>query len=194
MRPFVSGHPVQAALFGCTLAVWMVVEVRQALRRRPCASSAERGSLLVLRIFATIGILLAALAGARVPEAGISHEDVAFAASLSIMWSGVVLRFWSFSALGRYFTFTVMTSADQPVMTDGPYRLVRHPSYLGLLLILTGLGAAYGNWLSLAALAVIPTIGLIYRIHVEEAALSATLGRAYTSYASGHKRLIPLVW
>jgi protein-S-isoprenylcysteine O-methyltransferase Ste14 len=110
------------------------------------------------------------------------------------MWCGFALRFWSFRTLGRYFTFTVMTSADQPVITSGPYRLLRHPSYLGLMLILIGIGAAYSNWLSLAALAVIPTVGVVHRIHVEEGALSATLGSAYTSYASGRKRLLPLVW
>jgi protein-S-isoprenylcysteine O-methyltransferase Ste14 len=48
--------------------------------------------------------------------------------------------------------------------------------------------------LSLAVLALVLPIGLIHRIHVEEAALSATLGRAYMSYAAGRKRLIPFVW
>jgi protein-S-isoprenylcysteine O-methyltransferase Ste14 len=87
-----------------------------------------------------------------------------------------------------------MTSADQPVITSGPYRFVRHPSYAGIVLVLTGIGITYGNWLSLAALALVPLIGFVYRIHVEEAALAATLGSRYTSYAAGRKRLIPFVW
>jgi protein-S-isoprenylcysteine O-methyltransferase len=87
-----------------------------------------------------------------------------------------------------------MTSVDQPVVSTGPYRFVRHPGYLGIALVLAGIAATYGNWLSLAALALIPPIGIIYRIHVEEAALSAALGGAYTLYASGRKRLIPFVW
>jgi isoprenylcysteine carboxyl methyltransferase (ICMT) family protein YpbQ len=41
----------------------------------------------------------------------------------------VALRGWSFAALGQYFTFTVMVSSDQPVVTAGPYRVLRHPSY-----------------------------------------------------------------
>jgi protein-S-isoprenylcysteine O-methyltransferase Ste14 len=87
-----------------------------------------------------------------------------------------------------------MTSADQPVITTGPYRVLRHPSYAGMLLVLGGIGLSYGNWLSLAALVFPPLIGFIYRIHVEEAALSATLGAAYTTYASRRKRIIPFVW
>ena len=61
-------------------------------------------------------------------------------------------------------------------------------------MILGGLGLGYGNWLSLAALTLVPLIGFIYRIRVEEAALSTTLGAAYTTYAAGRKRLIPYVW
>jgi protein-S-isoprenylcysteine O-methyltransferase Ste14 len=61
-------------------------------------------------------------------------------------------------------------------------------------LIIAGIGFNYGNWLSLASLVLFPLIGFIYRIRVEEAALAATLGEAYTSYATGRKRLIPFVW
>jgi protein-S-isoprenylcysteine O-methyltransferase Ste14 len=181
-------------LFACTIAVWLALEVRQALRRRPEASSADRGSLLFLRIWAAVAAVVAALAITHVPSASIPESGVAFGVGLALMWCGIALRLWSFRTLGRYFTFTVMTSADQPVITSGPYRFVRHPSYAGIALVLTGIGATYGNWLSLAALALVPLIGFVHRIHVEEAALAATLGSRYTSYAAGRKRLIPFVW
>jgi protein-S-isoprenylcysteine O-methyltransferase Ste14 len=194
MKPYFVGHPVPTVLFVCTIAVWIALEVRQALQRRPEASSSDRGSLLLLRIWTTVAIVMAALAVARVPGAAVPAGVVAFGIGLALMWCGMGLRFWSFRTLGRYFTFTVMTSADQPVVTTGPYRFVRHPGYAGIILVLTGIGATYENWLSLAALALVPLIGFIYRIQVEEAALAATLGRAYTSYAAGRKRLIPGVW
>jgi hypothetical protein len=68
------------------------------------------------------------------------------------------------------------------------------PSYAGILLALAGIGVAFGNGLSLAALLALPAVGLMYRIRVEESALSATLGAAYVSYTKGRKRIIPLVW
>jgi protein-S-isoprenylcysteine O-methyltransferase Ste14 len=113
---------------------------------------------------------------------------------LGVMWAGVGLRWWCFRTLGRYFTVTVMTSAHQPVITTGPYRVLRHPSYAGLLLAHGGIGLGYGNWLSLAALLALPLGAVLYRIRVEEAALSATLGAAYTVYADRRKRLLPWVW
>lgn len=96
--------------------------------------------------------------------------------------------------MGRFFTFTVMTSADQPVITTGPYGWLRHPSYTGLLLILCGIGLSFGNWLSLAAITLVPLVGFINRIKVEETALSTALGSEYVTYAAGRKRLIPFVW
>jgi protein-S-isoprenylcysteine O-methyltransferase Ste14 len=194
MKPYFAGHGLPTVLFALTVAVWIVIEVLQALKRRPEASSADRGSLLILRICAIVAFVLAGLGLARVPAASVADGNVLFGMGLAVMWCGIGLRFWSFRTLGRYFTFTVMTSADQPVVSTGPYRFVRHPGYSGILLVLAGIGATYGNWLSLAALALIPLIGFIHRIHVEEAALSAALGGAYTSYASGRKRLIPFVW
>jgi protein-S-isoprenylcysteine O-methyltransferase Ste14 len=178
MRPSFAGRPETAVVFFITLAVWAILETRQALHGRGEATSMDRGSLLVVRIFAAAGVLLAALAAARVKAAAFPYSPLAFGLSLGLAWAGIGLRWWSFQTLGHYFTFRVMTSADQRVITTGPYRYLRHPSYAGILLILTGIGLSYGNWLSLAALVLLPLVGFINRIRVEEAALAAILGDA----------------
>jgi protein-S-isoprenylcysteine O-methyltransferase Ste14 len=193
MRPFFGGHPVAMALFGGTAAVWIVLELRQALRRRTEATRTDRGSLVVVRLCVVAGAVLAAVA-LKVTATAFPTTTVVVGLSLGAMWAGVGLRWWCFRTLGRYFTVTVMTSAHQPVITTGPYRVLRHPSYSGLLLALGGVGLGYGNWLSLAAMLALPLGAVIYRIRVEEAALSAALGAAYTAYADRRKRLLPLVW
>ena len=193
MKPTFAGHRVATLILVCTLALWLVIEFRQALNRRAEATSTDRGSLAFLRVCVLVGALLAAFAS-RVAAAAFPYGPFIFGISLAVAWAGIALRWWAFRTLGRYFTFTVMTSPNQPVITNGPYRFVRHPSYTGLLLIIAGIGFNYGNWLSLASLVLFPLIGFVYRIRVEEAALEATLGEAYTSYAAGRKRLIPFVW
>jgi protein-S-isoprenylcysteine O-methyltransferase Ste14 len=80
----------------------------------------------------------------------------AFAVGLVIMVGGVLLRGWSFKTLGEYFTFNVMVSSDQPVVTSGPYRLLRHPSYTGLLMFSAGIGVASANWVGLAGMTLPP--------------------------------------
>lgn len=180
-------------LLGATAVIWVALELRQGLARRPEAVTTDRSSLMVLRA-AFIGGFVAAVAIARaVPGARIQPE-LAASLGLILMWCGIAFRFWSFRTLGRYFTFTVQTSKDQPVITDGPYRLVRHPGYTGLLLALTGVGLFLANWAAAVGLTVLVTAGLVYRIRVEERAMLQTIGDRYRDYAATHKRLIPLVW
>jgi protein-S-isoprenylcysteine O-methyltransferase Ste14 len=194
MKPYFVGHPVAMALFVGTLAIWAVSEARQTLQRRAEATTMDRGSHLVIGLCMGGAFLLATLVRAKVTAVTFPGYPVTFGIGLAITWVGIGLRWWSFRALGRYFTIDVMTSANQPVITTGPYRFVRHPSYAALLLVFTGIGIMFANWLSLAAMILLPLLGLTYRIHVEEAALSATLGEAYRSYAASRKRIIPFVW
>lgn len=193
MRPAFAGLPILSGLFFATLVIWALFELRQALNRRAGATSMDRGSLAVVRLSAVAGALLAAVL-VRVSATAFPATLAVFAVGLLLIWSGIALRVWCFQTLGRYFTFTVMTSPDQRVVDSGPYRLMRHPSYAAILLILAGIGLTYGKWLSLAALVVLPLAGFVNRIRIEESALSATLGNAYTTYASRRRRLIPFVW
>ena len=177
-----------------TAAIWMVLELRQSLTHRPEGLKAGRGSEVVFRLVVGAGAVLAGVLSGVAKSAAIRPAVVADSIGLVLLWGGISLRLWSFHALGRYFTFTVQTSSDQPVISDGPYRLVRHPSYTGLLLIVVAVGLFIGNWLSLACLAVAIVGGLVFRIRVEERALTQALGDRYRDYAARHRRLVPFVW
>jgi len=156
---FFIDHPIAMVLFDGTLAVWAATEFRQALRRRPEATTRDYGSRFVIVLFAAGGFLLAALARSKVTTVAFPSDAITFGIGLAIIWAGVGLRWWSFRTLGRYFTIDVMTSADQPVISTGPYRFLRHPSYAALLLILVGIGIMSANWLSLAAVILLPLLG-----------------------------------
>ena len=194
MTPYVDDHAVASTIFGATMGVWAIVELRQAIRRRPEATRADRHSLDVVRVTLVAGWLIAAASRSLISDATIRGGVVTFAIGLVIAWTGIVLRTWATASLGRLFTFAVMTSPDQRVVDSGPYRFLRHPGYSGLILLLVGASVMFGNWVGVAAIAVIPTIGLLLRIRVEEQALSKSLGSAYRDFADGRKRLIPYVW
>jgi protein-S-isoprenylcysteine O-methyltransferase Ste14 len=100
---------------------------------------------------------------------------------------------WAVAALGGAFRTTVEVDPGQAVVSRGPYRWARHPSYTGLLLMVAGFGLVAGSWLSLAA-GVLVVPAFVRRIHVEEAELERVLGDAYRSYEAGRARLIPGVW
>ena len=87
-----------------------------------------------------------------------------------------------------------MVSPAQPVISTGPYAVVRHPGYAGGLLVAAGVGLMSANWAGLAAMVLLPTGLVVWRIRMEERALLATLHDRYRGYAARHKRLVPLVW
>ncbi|MEV6768234.1 isoprenylcysteine carboxylmethyltransferase family protein [Nocardia sp. NPDC051030] len=113
---------------------------------------------------------------------------------VAVMWFGLAVRVWAIAVLGKAFRTTVEVDADQAVVDSGPYRWIRHPSYIGVLLLTVGFGLAAANWISLPIAIVVPAIALYRRIDVEEKALIETLGRPYEDYRAGTKRLVPGVW
>ena len=169
-------------------------ELLQALRtRRGATRVSVRGEAVFRAVFLS-GILLLPAGRAVAPGAVIGGGEWLFTLGVVIGWLGLLLRWWSFVSLGKYFTVVVMTSEDQPVVTRGPYRVLRHPSYTGLLLAFVGGGLMLGNWVSTVGAVGLVLIAVIYRLRVEERALTAALGDRYREFAAGRARLIPYVW
>jgi protein-S-isoprenylcysteine O-methyltransferase Ste14 len=116
-----------------------------------------------------------------------------FVAGLLMIVLGGALRRYCFKTLGEYFTGDVKARADQPVISTGPYKYVRHPSYTGGMMMFIGIGLALGSWFGLALITVAIVAAYVYRVVVEERALLATIGEPYRSYMSSRKRFIPFV-
>jgi len=180
------------------LAVWITFEiwlvVRDQVQHRG-KTQKDRGSRYYLLLSIMVGVGAAALVN--------RNEKFFFAdgstnglswAGLVLMCLGLFLRIWAIQVLGKSFRTTVETHHDQQVCQDGPYRLLRHPSYTGIVLICIGFGIAVQNWLSLLLAVVLPAIALLFRIQVEEKELAASLGPEYVAYQQHTKRLIPWVW
>lgn len=185
---------VEAALFAVTVVAWFLLELRRALHRRTdAATEGDRSSLALLRVTTPLGFLLAVLVALLVPAAAVPAW-LADGVALLLLWCGIAVRWWSIRTLGDYFTYTVQTSSDQRVVDTGPYRWVRHPAYLGMSLAFLGVACLLANWLSLLVLAPVMLVGVAYRIRVEEAAMTAELGEAYSRFAASRKRLVPGVW
>jgi protein-S-isoprenylcysteine O-methyltransferase Ste14 len=128
-----------------TAVIWVLLELRQGFRHRREGVKASWGSEIVFRLAVAAGALVALMLSRVAPAAAIRPAAIAAWIGLGLLWCGIALRFWSFRTLGRYFTFIVQTSGDQPVITGGPYRVIRHPSYAGILLAVMGLGLFIGN-------------------------------------------------
>lgn len=180
-----------------TLGGWILYELSHLVRDRrhgKGSRDADRGTVFLNALFVgetvvVSGILSAVLHVLVVPGA-IWFRSV----GLVIVWLGLALRIWAIRTLGASFRMTVEVDQSQPVVTAGPYRWVRHPSYTGLLVITVGFGIAYASWLFLVLCAVLPLLALLRRIKVEESEMVRVLGEPYSAYAAQTKRLVPGIW
>src|SRR3989449_43229 len=189
---FASG--LGLVLFDTAYFVWITSELFGAvlvprLRRRGATRvRRDRGSgaLIIFTVF--VSIILAFSFG----YAGIGMlPDWAFYPGIFLMFLGILVRQWAIAVLGRFFSLTVRVAEDHRVVEKGPYRLVRHPSYTGVLITFIGLALAVQSWGALLVLLGVFSISYGYRMRVEEKTLLSELGADYASYMKRTKRLIP---
>jgi len=194
---------IAPVLLSVTGMAWLALEVSLRLRDRARGKGGtgrDRGTRAL-----NFGLFVVAVAVAEVlsfvigkhsplwiPGAG--NDGWPIAAGLVIIWLGLAVRVWAVVVLGRSFRTTVEVDAGQAVVSHGPYRWVRHPSYAGLLLIAAGFGLAFGNWPGLAICVLLPLAATLRRVQVEEYELTRVLGDPYLAYRDRTKRLIPGLW
>ena len=173
-----------------------ISEIGLALFKRSgkSAQSKDGGSFGMLWAVIGISIFLAIYGSYAWPQFSYPYSVAMYLVGALLFVLGVALRWWSIIHLGRFFTVNVAIAKDHRVVSDGPYRFVRHPSYTGALLAFLGLGLLLHNWLALLILIVPITVMFLWRINIEERALTAALGAAYTDYMARTKRLVPLVY
>jgi protein-S-isoprenylcysteine O-methyltransferase Ste14 len=143
-------HSTVSLVVDLTLAAWALLELGVRVRESVQGKGGrrrDRGTriLVALTLGAAIGTAAAAPSAQPLPTLA-----PLLAAGIVVMWLGLALRVWAIAALGGDFRTTVEVEPGQAVVSTGPYRWVRHPSYTGLLLIAAGLGVARSAWVSLA--------------------------------------------
>jgi len=192
MNPLYLHDGAARAVVLVPLGLWAAAEIWARWRGRSSRTALEPTYFVVI-VAVGVGLVL----GFRLET--VDSTVIAGGWTLVVMGAvitllGTALRVWAIVELGRFFTVTVTIQEEHRVVDTGPYRLIRHPSYTGLLVALLGVGLALENWLSLASLNVLPLVGILVRIHAEEAALMSALSSAYADYAARTDRLIPGVW
>ena len=196
MKPALFHSELAATLAGTSYAVAALGEAVLTIRTwRAGLGGPARGGHWGIVLGSTLGIVVAV--GAAKNVASLALPGPAWwplAVGLVLIWGGLALRWWAVLALGRFFQTTLVVQAGHRVVETGPYRVVRHPSYSGLMLVFVGVGFTLGNWLSVAACLVLPLLGLLVRIRAEEELLSRKLGEPYRAYAARTPRLVPRVW
>ena len=186
-----------AILWTSSYWAWVASEVVIAIATRTGKSGGkirDRGSQLILWIVIVISVTACEWLRRDMPANMFGGAAWWKAASVAVLAAALAIRWTALFTLGKSFSANVAIRESQKMVRSGLYRVVRHPSYLGLLMVLVAIGIHSRNWISLVVAVVPTTAALIYRIQVEEQALQEAFGEEYAQYSRATKRLLPGVY
>ena len=129
--------------------------------------SGDKRSLWLLYGLITLGYALTFSIGAT-KIGRVYPWNTFFGIGMALVAAGLAVRIHSILTLKQFFTYSVATVEDQKVIETGLYKFIRHPGYLGQLMIFIGISISISNWLSMLVMMIPVTAGYLYRIQVEE--------------------------
>ena len=176
---------------------WLLTEILVLVvtrTRRGGGDVQDRGSLVVLWVVIFSAMFLGSWLGATYAPAAFHVGHWFRFLCLGLLALGLVIRWTAIYTLGKAFSANVAIHSTQRLNQSGLFRLMRHPSYTGMMLIFLAVGLDTKNWVGLGIIVLLPAAALLYRIHVEEAALTGAFGAEYVEYSRTTKRLIPGIY
>ncbi|MBX0287300.1 methyltransferase family protein [Haloarcula salinisoli] len=195
-----ADYPVAIFVVYTAVAVAFGPDILREIRhRRSGAGTAtvrDGRSKQVIGVAGGSGVLTGAVAVDLVPSLTVLGDvRIAVVAGIVVLFVGAGVRQYAVRTLDDYFTSAVQIHQGQQVVDTGPYRWVRHPSYTGGIVMYTGIGLIFNNWVSLTTIVGLLLIAYLYRIRIEERALSEELGEPYREYLERTPyRLVPYLW
>jgi len=179
--------------FEVVFYLWLLIEMFNIwiLGRNRQAEGTKRkdqGSLWIILILVTVCILVGL--NARAYQLGLTNPTGQYF-GLGLVIFGIAFRLWAILLLGRFYKVSVTFLADQSLVTSGPYRWLRHPSYTGAILTLTGFPLLVGTWAGAVLAFFISLAGYYYRVRVEEKVLLENMGNVYKEYMKHTWRFFP---
>jgi protein-S-isoprenylcysteine O-methyltransferase Ste14 len=167
---------------------WLLTESGVALRRPGVeARSDDRGTGQAI-----ICARMVNLASAMLLPAVWNRWHAWMVLPMLLFVAGIALRRTAIATLGRFYSRRVRTLADHQIVTSGPYRLIRHPAYTGVIMAHAGMTLVLLNVASVLTLVLLVVPAFLWRINVEERLLFQL--SEYAEFARGRRRLLPYVW
>ncbi len=166
---------------------------RRQQGKREIAKSGDKGSIWLLTISISIGFWISFII-ASTKTGRIYHWNTFFIIGTILALIGLIIRVTSILTLKQQFTYTVTRIENHELIETGLYKRIRHPGYLGQLIIFLGISTCLSNWLSILLMIIPVLVGYLNRINVEEKFMVKHMGQRYLDYQMRTKRLIPGVY
>lgn len=188
---------LSAVVFAVVLVCWLVFVSTFLVRKRPPLASDQKrdpssitGVVLQGLSYPILWIVWRPLFTSFLPFSKAVSAVLEIAAAAAAVAS-VVLVIAAVKALGKEWSITARVVTGHKLATEGPYRLVRHPIYTGMLGLLLATGVAVSYWPALLIALFVFLTGTVIRIRSEERLLRETFGAEFEAYTQRVPALLP---
>lgn len=188
----ISNFPSEfyATITSLLIIIIFLIELRILVKQSFSGEKQDKGTLYLILAGIFVPIIFAiifAYLGFGVINTSISYLG------LILLFGGFFLRQWAIFTLGRYFVPIIAKQKSQAIIISGPYKYLRHPSYTGLLLEVSGFSLVLSNIFGFIIAIILLAPALLYRIKKEEDFLAKNLN-GYRKYMEKTKKLVPYVY
>jgi protein-S-isoprenylcysteine O-methyltransferase Ste14 len=189
------GYSVYDLPFAVLWLAWLAYWIIAARNVKPTRRRESWASRLVTVVLTVVTALLLVFRSRHLPWLNARFVPLAMAfhwLGLLITASGLAFAGWARAHLGRNWSGTVTVKDNHELIRSGPYGLVRHPIYSGLLLAILGTAIAFDEWRGLLAFGFL-TVAFLLKLRREEGFMCESFPSEYPRYRAEVPALIPLV-
>ena len=167
-------------------------QVGQTQENRKTDAPRSKLDLILIQIFSLAIVILAPFSDGR--SIGVLNiEDTIRYVGLLITIPGFVLMQASEKYLAKQFSIEVTLQKDHKLIQNGPYKVIRHPRYLGILVFFTGISLTFRSLLGIMLVMVLAAV-LVWRVFAEEKMMHQEFGKEWEAYRAKTWRLIPYLF
>ena len=179
--------------FSILYGLFEIFMSRREKGNREISKSGDRASIWIIVLAISVGFWLSfIIASTKIGR--IYHWNTLFIIGSILAAIGLIIRVTSILKLKQQFTYTVAKIENHQLVDTGLYRYIRHPGYLGQIIIFLGIATALSNWISILSMITPVLVGYINRIRVEEIFMTQHMGQEYIEYKKRTKKLIPNIF
>jgi protein-S-isoprenylcysteine O-methyltransferase Ste14 len=187
--PLARVQLVVAAIPWLIFSLYWEIAAKSVAATKSSESSSSRGVHLFLTNAALLlEIIQFPILGRFLPA---TYWEIASGAAVSVC--GLFVAIWARRHLGRNWSGEITIKVEHELIRSGPYKLVRHPIYTGILIMYVGTAIVTGTWLALVGVA-LAVLAYVRKIRLEEANMRVAFGPAYEDYCRESQALVPWVY
>lgn len=183
----------QVILLATICSVLFATQPRLSITESKLKKATDRNTIWLIIIVSGIGQIASLVEWAYFPTNNKFNNSWILIGGFLLV-AGTLFRLYAIKVLGKYFSATVQIKDEHKIITAGPYKFLRHPSYTGAYFAMLGSAILMHSIIGILIFGIGMLVVYHLRIKTEEQTLTNQFGILYKLYASRTYKMFPLVW